>query len=713
MCRISQPRQQSAIAFALAEGNTGQLLPIPTDTPMPTNCLLRTVSVITLTLAHQIASAQPDEILITATREPQSALRMPLQWSAVDRENIDLVGAVHINEIMQRVPGAWISRGNGQEHLTALRSPVLTGAGGCGPFYMAADSISLRAPGFCNANQLFDANSEQAERIEVIKGPATALYGSNAMHGVINVLSAAPSDQREQEIALEAGPWDYYRARYAFGDTWGQHGLSVRFNGSSDGGYKDDSGYGQQKLTLRHDYDGDRFSVQTVFGGANLNQETAGFIQGYEAYADEAVKRDNPNPEAYRDARSWRLYSAVSTQLADNHQLTITPYARHNHMEFLQHFVPWQPVEKNGHSSVGLRFTLQSDLGSLQLSSGVETDLTRGWLEEIQAEPFSPNQPAGVHYDFEVDASSSAMFIQASKAITERWLLEGGARLEYNRYDYDNRASDGSACAPEASACRFYRPADRSDSFTNPSLNAGLSFQLADAHTLYLRAAQGFRAPQANELYRLQSGQAVADLEAEEIDNIELGLRGYFDESLTYSISAYHMNKRNVIFQDANRFNVSGARTRHRGIELSTQYRFLEDWYLGADFTWARHRYDSPINLLGSGGSIEGNDIDTAPRAFGSAQLGSRFDWLSSTAELEWVYMGAYYLEPDNLARYDGHSLLNFRWSAQLSPRLTSTLRLTNLSDEDYAERADFGFGNYRYFVGQPRAAFLELAFDW
>ena len=74
---------------------------------------------------------------------------------------------------------------------------------------MAADGISLRAPGFCNVNQLFDANSEQASRIEVIKGPPTALYGTNAMHGVINILSAPPSEQSEHFFALEAGPAAY------------------------------------------------------------------------------------------------------------------------------------------------------------------------------------------------------------------------------------------------------------------------------------------------------------------------------------------------------------------------------------------------------------------------------------------------------------------------------------------------------------------------
>ncbi|HAN27142.1 MAG TPA: TonB-dependent receptor, partial [Haliea salexigens] len=128
------------------------------------------------------ASSEPvlEQVIVSAKRISEDASRLPLSWSIVDDEALTLIGHTHPNEIMQQVPGAWISRGNGQESLTALRSPVLTGAGGCGSFFVAADGISLRAPGFCNVNQLFDANLEQAGRIEVIKGPAGASYGSNA-----------------------------------------------------------------------------------------------------------------------------------------------------------------------------------------------------------------------------------------------------------------------------------------------------------------------------------------------------------------------------------------------------------------------------------------------------------------------------------------------------------------------------------------------------
>jgi iron complex outermembrane receptor protein len=670
-----------------------------------------------LVLASSAVTAESqltEQVLVTATRVDEAALPLPLAWSVVDAEDLEITNQVHINELMQRVAGTWISRGNGQESLTALRSPVLTGAGGCGSFYMAWDSISLRAPGFCNVNQLFDANSEQAGRIEVIKGPATALYGSNAMHGVINIMTAAPSTELDHTISLEAGPDDYYRGKYQYSNTQGRHGVSLRLNAATDGGYKDDAGYDQQKLTFRHDYAGDVWALRSAIEATNLNQETAGFVQGFEAYEDNALKESNPNPEAYRDAWSLRLYSSASRDLGERNRLTITPYYRNNEMEFLQHFLPWQSVEENGHSSVGLRTTIDTEAENWRWQNGIDLEYTDGWLKEIQADEFSPNQPAGVHYDYQVDATSAALYSQLRSDFSNRWTLMAGARYEYTDYDYDNRTADGPACGQEASACRFYRPTDRSDDFNDWTLNAGISYGFSDALLGYARLARGFRAPQTTELYRLQSGQQTADLDSEQIDSLEFGLRGQLSPGLSYDLSFYSMNKDEVIFQDANRQNISGAKTRHYGGELSIDYSFAENWFLGLDVSSARHTYDSRIELLGSSGDIKGNDIDTAPRVFGSARLGWDTNALigrQSRLELEWVYMDEYYLEPDNKHEYEGHSLLNLRFTADINERWAIGLRVTNLLDEDYAERADFGFGNYRYFVGQPMGVYFQTTF--
>ncbi len=112
-----------------------------------------------------------DEVVVTASKSETQLGATAASIGIVDDAQLRRIHHTHINEVLQRVPGVWISRGNGQEHLTAIRSPVLTGAGSCGAFVMAQDGISLRAPGFCNVNELFEATTELAERIEVIRGP--------------------------------------------------------------------------------------------------------------------------------------------------------------------------------------------------------------------------------------------------------------------------------------------------------------------------------------------------------------------------------------------------------------------------------------------------------------------------------------------------------------------------------------------------------------
>ena len=100
-----------------------------------------------------------EEVVVTANRAEQPLAEVTSNIAVLDAAALGLINQTHINEALQRVAGAWISRGNGQEHLTALRSPVLTGAGACGAFLLAHDGIPLRASGFCNVNELFDAHS--------------------------------------------------------------------------------------------------------------------------------------------------------------------------------------------------------------------------------------------------------------------------------------------------------------------------------------------------------------------------------------------------------------------------------------------------------------------------------------------------------------------------------------------------------------------------
>ena len=82
-----------------------------------------------LATSGPLADEQLEHIIITATQQPRSSLDLPMNWAVIGTEDLKTVQHIHVNEVFQRVPGTWISRGNGQESLIALRSPVLTGAG--------------------------------------------------------------------------------------------------------------------------------------------------------------------------------------------------------------------------------------------------------------------------------------------------------------------------------------------------------------------------------------------------------------------------------------------------------------------------------------------------------------------------------------------------------------------------------------------------------
>ncbi len=657
------------------------------------------------------------EIVVTGQRREQSALAHSGSIELLDGALIDNVFHQHIHQLMTRVAGVWVSRGSGQEHLTAIRSPVLTGPGSCGAFLFLENGVPIRPAGFCNVNQLFEIDTEQAQSIEVIRGPGNALYGSNALHGIVNVLMPMQGNRSAAHGILEVGANRFLRLQAELpGNPQSPH--FAGFSLSDDGGFRDDSGYRQIKIhanTTRDFLDGE---FTAAFSATDLDQETAGFIVGEDAYRDPAVNRSNPNPEAFRQAASQRLYGIWSKSTA-RYAIDVRPFLRHSDMRFLQHFLPGQPLEENGHVSAGVISALTFTADRHTSIAGIDVEWSRVDLTETQFVPAEGSdflvetRPEGLHYDFEVVSAGIAAYIQSDVDITRDLTLAFGLRGEYLHYDYDNRMLDGNTREDGTpcgfGGCLYTRPADRTDSFFNLAPKASLNYRLAPMTALYLAAARGFRAPQMTELYRLQSGQQVADLDSEGIDSVELGLR-YDSELLSLDLAAFFMRKRNSVFRDAQGFNVNGARTRHDGFEAALDWQFAGAWSLAVGATYARHRYDFDTIAARGESFVSGRDVDTAPRWMSSTEIsydgGDRL-----RASLQWVSMGRYYIDAENRFDYPGHDLLNLRAAFGLTRSLTVTARLNNLADVDVADRADYAFGDYRYFPGRGRELFVEFRY--
>lgn len=632
---------------------------------------------------------QPEPRLIdnvTVTDQYRSYLEEAESITLLRAKDVELI--VHPAEAINRTAGVNIHRGSGQEHLTAIRSPVLTGGSGAGSFLYLQDGIPLRAAGFANVNGLFETSTEFARQIEVFKGPGPAQYGSNAVHGLINVVSKDVGDAGGISVIASSRGYGRVTAAANVSDT-----LRASLSLAHDDGFRDDSGFDQQKAQLRYVDSLGAWDVDWISSFTNLNQETAGFLQGDDAYRDDALNRTNPNPEAFRDGKTYRTQARFSRNINDT-ELVITPYARRAELRFLRHFVPGQALEKNGHSSVGVQSKLIGDDWSL----GGDVEYTKGSLYEFQAGPtagFRRDFVQGLHFDYDVDALVGAVYATKDWSLTESLRLDLGVRAEYTHYDYNNKASDGRSG-------RFIRSADRTDDFLTITPKVGLIYEADNNITLFARAARGSRAPQTSDLYSAQINQVPGEAEVETLDSLEGGVRF----ANAFGVTVYTMWKDNFFFRDSQGLNVVDGKTRHTGVELSFKRDVSDNIYISGEGTLAKHSY--AFNLEDDD-IVKGNRVDTAPDTIATMRVGVR-PAARLNAEIEWRHMGSYFTNPGNTASYPGHDIFVLRGGYDVSDNVRLFGRVDNVFNTRYADRADFAFRNERYFPGRPRTLFLGLS---
>ncbi|MDC0147966.1 TonB-dependent receptor [Alphaproteobacteria bacterium] len=683
---------------------------------------------LTALLSPTIVSAQEspsvvNEVVVTTTRNETSRFDNVGSISTLDAGKTVNIFPV---DLVNRTPGVQINRGSGQEHLTSIRSPILIGGAGAGSFLYLEDGISMRAPAFANINALLDAMPSPNGRVEVVRGPGSALYGSNALHGMINFVSG-PIDKSQTTNRIAAGSYGRYALESEIDRV--QEGYASRLGISLTGdeeGFRASQGFEQQKLRLQTQWEDNDTQYSFSLAGMNLNQETAGYVgtaddATREAYEDDVLSKSNDNTDAYRDARAYRSSLRMERSLDDGASLTLTPYLRSNEMEFRMHFLPGSAsstVEKNEHDSIGLLMNYHRQTANVTYDIGLDTDYTQGKLVEFQSGadkanfgvPTQIDYAQGLHYDFDVDALVLAPYLHAVWAWSEKTSVTTGLRVETTRYNYTNNTEDGLQG-------KLFRPADATDDFTDISPKLGLVHKLAENRRVFVNLARAARAPQVTDLYRLRDKgwdgviEAIDEVESETLDSLEVGYRAAY-ANVSYEASVYVMQKKNHHFRDGNDYYESNGETRHRGVELEVVWDIDDALTLDANMTYANHEYAFDRNVAGAN-SLEsitdGDDMDSAPKTLANATLTHQTSERLQSA-LTWQHVGEYFMDAANTDKYDGHDLLDVTLDYTLANEAVLQLQVQNILDEAYATRADKWFGDNRYFPGEGRRFMVALS---
>src|SRR5688572_813491 len=167
--------------------------------------------------------ANLDEIIVSGNREIQRRREVPVAINVISKSTINDTKATRLDMLINKVPGVFMVDLGNEQHSMSVRQPM----GFNNLFLYLEDGIPIRTVGDFNHNALIEINQASVERIEVIKGPASSLYGSEAVGGAINFLTQSPTPFLTGKIQAEAGSRSYKRTDFNISDTYKKFGFFV------------------------------------------------------------------------------------------------------------------------------------------------------------------------------------------------------------------------------------------------------------------------------------------------------------------------------------------------------------------------------------------------------------------------------------------------------------------------------------------------------
>ena len=659
-------------------------------------------------------TASLGEITVTSTREETPRAETPATVDSVAAAQIEEAKPGHPSEIMGRVPGVHISVTGGEGHQAAIRQPITTS-----PVYLyLEDGIPIRSTGFFNHNALYEVNVPQSGGIEVLKGPGTALYGSDAIGGVVNVLTRPTPTASEATASVEGGGHGWQRLLLSGGQGWESDGARLDLNLTHTDGWREATEYDRQSGSLRWDrfLDGGA-SLKTVLAVSNIDQQSAGSSR---LFRDDYLNNPTRNytPISFREVQAVRLSTAYEKEEGAT-LISITPYYRNDDMTLLPNWTLSYDatVYDTWNQSFGALLKYRRDFapGRTRLIVGADLDYSPGGRFEQSINTvksgnvftsYTINQTV---YDYDATFMAAAPYLHLETSPSEKLRLNGGLRLDLASFDYENHLS-----VLQAGSRR--RPASATVDYAHLSPKLGATYAFTQDFNGFASYRHAFRVPSESQLFRQGRAENTVALEPVKADSYELGVRGQTSKWLRYELSGYYMPVKDDIltFTDTatgNRETTNAGKTLHRGVELGLGLTPVKEFTLDLAFSYAKHTYEQWSPKTGI--DYADKEISSAPRLITSARFAWRPEWLGGgRLEVEWERLGSYWMDDENTSKYDGHDLFNLRADVPLGRGFALYGRLMNLTDERFATAASFTTATGEEFApGLPRTLYLGISY--
>jgi outer membrane receptor protein involved in Fe transport len=193
-------------------------------------------------------STRLNEVIVSAGRDKQFRTEAPIAISSISTQQLKETKATSLEQVLNKVSGVYMVDLGNEQHTMAIRQPI----GYRSLFLYLEDGIPIRTTGDFNHNALIEINMAALKTIEVIRGPASSLYGSEAVGGAVNFITLSPTLLPTAKVQAEMSNWGYKRTDFSVSGTKGKLGVILGgYYANQHNGYIEHSDFHKLALTLK------------------------------------------------------------------------------------------------------------------------------------------------------------------------------------------------------------------------------------------------------------------------------------------------------------------------------------------------------------------------------------------------------------------------------------------------------------------------------
>ncbi|HLZ86572.1 MAG TPA: TonB-dependent receptor [Puia sp.] len=655
-----------------------------------------------------------DELVVTASRTAQRRTEAPVAISTVSARTIAETKANQLDQLLNKVSGVFMVDLGNEQHEMSIRQPMST----AGVFLYLEDGIPIRTTGIYNHNALLEMNAAAAGQIEIIRGPASSLYGAEAIGGAVNVITQAPPALPKGYVSVQRNNNGYTRADAQVGTAFGKWGViaSGYYANRTDGPIQY-SDFHKTAVTIRAD---GRLSDRLVWTNAltyvNYYSDMYGSLDSVHF-----AQRNYHTPYSftYRKVESLRARSTLDWRWNDRAATQVTVVFRNNSIgQDPSYYISnsrSNPYLANGqindnsfHSWMALVQHRQDFrfLGS-RLIAGFSADFSPStyWAKYIAIQ----RDAKGNYGNYTPTDSLLSNYATGISNIAEYLNYEVSpfhglkvvAALRYDLFHYTFR----NYLPPSA----LTGSPDTKNDFNRVTPKVGVTYNYKGIG-FYANYSQGYVPPQVTDLY---NGVKVPYLRPQTFFNYEAGgWLALLQNKLYVDWSVYRMDGTNQIISvrqnDGTFINENAGKTRHEGVEYGVTVRPSEEWTLRVSGTQADHWF---VVQYENGQNYNGRQMAAAPHFIANAELTWRPHFLKGfRIGAEWQRVGRYWMDDANTREYAGFGIVHFRtgYSFRAWEVWVNALNAFNRYYAALATKSTYG---YSYNLGDP--AEVTVGFAW